>query len=486
MASLKKRIILSFIASLAIFLVFVSAIIVSGLNIALKGWYRASEARYSSAVVKSLEKLYSAPEMPGENDIRKSLEAHLKENFSLIVFSPDGRIIFSHNVTRPPFPPRMMGGYQGRMQPQPPEPGGFPGPGRRNMEMTGNQMMMPEMMDDLLRSLAPVRAGGRTLAFVWTRSSRFETGDTLNRQLLKSIVLVLLLGITASMGAAVLSTLLISGKVTREATAVSSGLENLASGKRDVLFPESSSNEIASISRSALVLQEKLIKEEEVRKQWTQDIAHDLRTPVAAIKAQLEAMIDGVLKPDSERLIKLLAEAGRLEALVEDINRLTNIESPGSVLDVSSVASGEIASILHERFGMLAHERGIRLSMVHGNFRIRCDAQLLTRALSNLVHNSIQYSPDKSEVKMTLENRGNDAFVTVENQGQIPESEIPRIFDRLYRGNFGRSSKGSGLGLTIARAAVEKHGGTIIAGNIESSGSRLVRFTVTLPGAAET
>ncbi|MDX9800495.1 MAG: HAMP domain-containing sensor histidine kinase, partial [Spirochaetia bacterium] len=468
-------------------LIFVSIIIFSGLNIALKGWYRASESRYSSSIVKTLEKLYSQSDYFSVSDMREALDQFLGERFSLVVFSPDGEIILSHNLKRNRIPPGMM------MAPPPqirPDRNPFSS-GRQGMNRKEGSGMMPpgmhmEMMPDFFSTLTPVVAGGRTAAFVWVKSARFETEDSLNRRLLQAVFFTLFIGITLSVGAAILSTSFISGRITKEASAVSGGLEKLAAGSRDVLFPEGSSNEITTISKSALILQERLSGEERARKQWTQDIAHDLRTPTTAIKAQIEAMADGVLTPDRKRLEMLLSEVERLENLIEDMNRLTSIESPEASLTFSEISAEKLAIMLRERFAVKAKETGVDLQIDNDDFTIRCDINLLTRALSNLVQNSIQYSIHDSSkealIRISISKSDREAVISVENPGEIPENEIKRIFDRLYRGEFSRSARGSGLGLTIAKAAIEKHGGTITAGNIQKDKESIVRFTVRIPG----
>ncbi len=479
MASLKKRIILSFSASLGIFLFFVSIIIFSGLNLALKGWYKASEARYAFSVIKTLEKQYSKNTNPSDEDIIKAVEQHLDDKFSLLVISENGRIIVAHNMKKPPLPPPPFL-ETGRLKREENQQSGM-GMGRRGMENMMSSGMRPEMMPEFFRSMTPVVVNGKNVSFVWVKAALFETADSLNRQLIRSVLFTLLLGITASVAAAIFSTSLISGKITKEASSVSKGLEKMASGSRNVVFQESRLTEISSISTSALILQEKLAKEEEARKQWTQDIAHDLRTPTTAIKAQLEAMIDGVLKPEKERLEKLLAETNRLENLVEDINRLTKIESPEAQLSYSEISSQELADIIRERFTMQAEEKKIKLEIESESFNLSCDINLIIRAVSNLVQNSIQYSKPGSPVNVKFFRENGCSVISVENPGSIPENEIERIFDRLFRGEYSRSSKGSGLGLTIAKAAVEKHNGRIIAENRIRGKEETVCFTVTIP-----
>ena len=146
---------------------------------------------------------------------------------------------------------------------------------------------------------------------------------------------------------------------------------------RTVVFPDKGSEEILSISKSASILQKELVHDEERRKQWAQDIAHDLRTPITAVKAQIEAVKDGVFKPDTERFTKLLKELGRLETLVEDMNSLSKIESSQNIAELGPAESSDIKMILKERFDVLADEKNISLSFSSEDFTVYCDINLL-------------------------------------------------------------------------------------------------------------
>ena len=472
MASLRQRIIFSFAISLGIFLIFVSAIILSGFNAALTGWYKASEERYTASVVRAVERLYetsSAVDI-SDDEIIKTIDHYLNDRFSLLLISAEGRVIISHNIRRPaPF------NFEGEM----------PAQNNRTRERRheagthehGAQTTGRRTGSETPRGATPILQNGEPKAFIWVRSIQFTEGDTINQHLVKNVIIILFLGIASSIAAAMIFTSVISGKITKEAFDVSRGLEKIALGSRGVVFQKSSLNEISSIGKSAVILQETLNREENARKQWTQDIAHDLRTPVTAIKAQLEAMVDGVLVSDEARFKKLLAELNSLEILVEDINRLIKIESDEIKLSAREVSSSNLASVLQERFSLQAEEKKIKLIITAEFFTINCDINYLIRALSNLVQNSIQYSPLESEVNIKLYKDGSHAIFTIENRGNIPESETEKIFDRLYRGEFARSTKGSGLGLTIAKAAIEKHGGTIDVHNKKES----VVFTVRIP-----
>ncbi len=479
MASLKNRIIFSFAISLGIFLIFVSVIILSGLNAALRGWYKASEERYAASIIKSIEKLYenNNTKYISDNEIIKTASQYFNDRFSVLLISADGRIIVSHNIRKPPFPPpRDMGPQNNRIRVWNYQEAGNEKQHEHESQMTGKRFVT-----DIPRWAIPILQNGEPRAFIWVKSIQFTESDTINQHLVRSVLIVLFLGIISSTAAAMIFTSIISGKITKDASDVSLGLGKIASGKRDVVFHESALNEISSIGKSASILQDTLIKEEQARKQWTQDIAHDLRTPTTAIKAQLEAMIDGVLLPEKDRFEKLLTEINRLQLLVEDINSLTKIESAEIKLLYKEVSSNELAAILEERFSFQAEDKKIEIIIKADSFKINCDINGLIRALSNLVQNSIQYSPYNSEVNIRFYKEDGNAIFTIENQGNVPENETEKIFDRLYRGEFGRSTKGSGLGLTIAKAAIEKHGGTINVYNRKNYKIDTVVFVIKIP-----
>ncbi len=137
----------------------------------------------------------------------------------------------------------------------------------------------------------------------------------------------------------------------------------------------------------------------------------------------------------------------------------------------------DIKGILKERFDLLAEEKKIDFILEAENFSVECDLHLLIRALSNLAQNSINYSAADSSVKVNMLKKEDSAVFIFENPGNIEETEIEKIFDRLYRGETGRSSEGSGLGLTIASAIIRRHGGGIAA---ENRGKSII-FTVSIP-----
>lgn len=507
--SLKSKIMGSFAISFFIFLLFVSVIIFLCFNIAIQGWYKTSENRYVSSVIIALDILFFDNKTPTRQDIESTVKPLLKDRFSLLIVTPQGEPIINHALS-----PDMEREAQWIINKTKENPidetlrcvtqivkrethREVKGNHRNETSRCGMQTVKQQrphsprshLPHELRGFITPiVTEDGQIALFVAANALRFGISEKSNRKLFKYPLIILFAGLIISISVAILFTFIISDKIAKDAKNVSQGLKKMATGSRNVSFGESYSNEISSIRKSALILQEKLLKEETATKQWTQDIAHDLRTPITALKAQLEAMIDGVLKPDKQHMEKLLSEINRLESLTEDVNRLTKIESQETKPNISEISSGEIADMIKERFSIAAEEKGIQLEIKQDDFLLNCDTNYIIRAISNLVQNSITHSfasstENKVLVFLKQSKDSTSAEIGTENNGHIPDDELDKIFDRLYRGEFARSSVGSGLGLTIAKAAIVKQGGTIKAENISATDGSIgkVRFTIKLP-----
>ena len=256
---------------------------------------------------------------------------------------------------------------------------------------------------------------------------------------------------------------------------------------------ETGIQEFDKIAASVRGLQQRLKNEEELRRQWMQDISHDLRTPLTAVKMQLEGMSDGVLPASQERFAALYSEMTHIESLVVNLQDLSRFESPEMRITPAEADPAEIAADIRERFSLWAEKKGISFSCEARwpkGEKIVCDPLLMQRCLSNIVQNAFQYTEEGGDVIFTLEKEdgglGESAWrarFSVLNTGFISEESLPRIFNRLYRGDSSRSTAGSGLGLSIAKAVVSLHHGEIKAENIPANDGEMgfVRVTVLLP-----
>jgi signal transduction histidine kinase len=151
--------------------------------------------------------------------------------------------------------------------------------------------------------------------------------------------------------------------------------------------------------------------------------------------------------------------------MVEDLLSLAAIESPGMEPRLEPFNLSELSSLLSSRFVPRAEQKAIIIDFNLYSVDLSADTTLLLRAVSSIIDNAIKYAPSESRIIVSSRDEGDTAVIAVQNQGGIDEKDLPHIFDRLYRGESSRHSSGSGLGLTIARAVAELHGGTVHAYN---------------------
>jgi signal transduction histidine kinase len=216
-------------------------------------------------------------------------------------------------------------------------------------------------------------------------------------------------------------------------------------------------------------------------------ISHDLRTPLASLRALAEALADGVATDEATRrryLAGLVAHVDRLTTLVDDLFELSRIESGALALEPEPVSLPELVAEVLQCFEPEARAAQVRLEAATGaaGALVLAGRDQLSRVLANLVHNGIHHTLPGSRVLVTVgvgEPSGDAAVLRVRDGcGGIAETDLPRVFDRLWRGDPARSSRGAGLGLVIARGFVEAHGGTISVGNVPGG----CEFIVELPG----
>ncbi len=307
--------------------------------------------------------------------------------------------------------------------------------------------------------LAPVERAGKLLGYYYTTPSHFLE-DQANERLLHTMRRAVLAGLGISLGVSLLFALGFSRSLSAPAVEVARGIDRLAGGALAPGIPERGAEELARIARSANRLARQLAREQDVRRQWLQDIVHDLRTPVSALKAQFEAMQDGVLPVTPERIRRNVVEVRRIEGLVSGLEELMRLESPEMTAEAGEVSGDSLLAELTDRFALEAERKGIRLEADNRAGFFRADHGLLLRAASNLVANALRHAPQGGRVAVVILRRQGEVALRVTNSGPpVPEVELERVFDRLFRGEYARSSSGSGLGLTIARRIAELHGG---------------------------
>lgn len=282
----------------------------------------------------------------------------------------------------------------------------------------------------------------------------------LERQQRNLVLIVISLGLASLLLAGGLSWWL--GRRTR---ALAGATLRLTEGDYHTHLPERGKDELSRLARDFNVLAATLEASREARARWVSDTAHELRTPLAVLRGEIEAMQDGIRPLNQENLSSLAQEVAQLERLVTDLRLLS--QSDAGALDIQ-LAPMNLSESLESRLSdadRWLEESGLTLSTaLADDVMIRGDAQRLRQLWSNLLDNSCAYTqpPGKLSVSLTCE-RG-DAVITWQDSAPgVPEGELSRLTERLYRveGSRNRASGGSGLGLSIASALVNAHGGTL-------------------------
>ena len=199
------------------------------------------------------------------------------------------------------------------------------------------------------------------------------------------------------------------------------------------------------------------------------DISHELRSPLARLGVAVELARSG--EDREAALNRIQKESERLNDLVTGLLQVTRAESDPGALGAEAVRLDDLLAGVAEDCAVEARAHGCRLEYAaDGASTVKGNPELLRRAVENVVRNAIRYAPPDTEVEMKVESRGPSAVVRVRDRGQgVPVEALPRIFDPFYRvdSDRDRASGGVGLGLSIARRAVELHKGTMRARNAE-------------------
>jgi len=251
--------------------------------------------------------------------------------------------------------------------------------------------------------------------------------------------------------------------------------------------------ELAALSReldaTALKLRESRESErrmEASRRQLVAWVSHDLRTPLAGLRAMAEALQDGIATDTRRYHRQIFSEVTRLSTMVDDLFELSRIESGTLSLSPDWIAVSDLVSDTIASMEPVAQARGVRLSgAADGPVPVYADPRELSRALSNLVTNAVRHTPEGGRVRVAATAEAGEVVMTVaDGCGGIPEADLARVFDLAWRATAARTPDadgGAGLGLTIVRGIVEAHGGQVRVANAGDGCS----FEVRLPASGK-
>jgi histidine kinase len=284
---------------------------------------------------------------------------------------------------------------------------------------------------------------------------------------------------------AVIISFYLSRSVIAPISAMSRAAQRIAEGRYDERVQVYGADELAQLALRFNQMAEKLNQVESMRRQLIGDVSHELRTPLTAIKGSMEGLMDGVLPATQETYQQIHAEADRLNRLVDDLQELSRVESHAYELDIRPLAAASLVQTVVKRLMPQAEAKHISLDLdLPADLpRVLADEGRAIQVLTNLTGNALQHTPENGRITIAATRLDQEVRVSVRDTGMgIPPEHLPHIFDRFYRADKSRSRRaggGSGIGLTIARALVEAHGGRLWAESAgEGAGST---FTFTLP-----
>ena len=283
--------------------------------------------------------------------------------------------------------------------------------------------------------------------------------------------------------------LVLTRTVARPLQVLAEGTRRIGQGDLAHRVAVTSPDEIGDLARRFNEMAAALERQEESRRALTADVAHELRTPLAVIRAQVEALQDGVFDLTPEAVAPIHDQVLLLGRLVDDLRELALAEAGQLPLERSETDPAALAERVAAAFGPRAQTAGIdlRVEAPAGLSPLWADAQRLEQVLANLLTNALRHTPPGGRVALRVAEEGGRLAFRVEDSGSgIAPEDLPHVFDRFYRGDPARSTGDghTGLGLSIAQGLARAHGGEITVESCPGAGST---FIVTLPtGVART
>lgn len=330
---------------------------------------------------------------------------------------------------------------------------------------------------DYALSVNEQKIGTMTISYYgpyFLSESDFNFLDTLN-------VILVVIGIL-SLGVALIISGILARRTARPIAKTAQIAKQIAKGNYFIRFEgKTKTKEIEELTDAINCLAGSLGEQESLRKRLTADVAHELRTPLAALSSHLEAMIEGVWEPTIERLKSCYEEAGRLSGLVSDLERLAKTESENFILNKTEIDLMDIVAACCNNFEFEIERKKLSLSIEGEKALIYADKDRLNQVMANLISNAVKYTYEDGNIDIKVKDGKETAELIVEDDGiGIAEQELSLVFERFYRTDESRNRKtgGAGIGLAIVKSIVTAHGGTIAAQKRTEKGSR---FVISLP-----
>ena len=273
---------------------------------------------------------------------------------------------------------------------------------------------------------------------------------------------------------AAIAGIILAGKISVPVKAATRAAKDIARGNyNNRINTDICTMELSELGNAVNHMAESLDNQEMLRRRLTSDVAHELRTPVANVSSNIETIIEGALEPTNERLSSCYNELERITGIITELEKLRQIEGENMILHIGHVDIYELAKEVKLIFENEMSKKNIRCDII--------GEDKMSQVLNNLISNAVKYTDNYGNIQITVIQENENVVITVKDNGcGIDDNDIQYIFERFYRTDKSRnrSTGGAGIGLTITRAIVQLHGGTI---HVESKKGVGSLFKVTIP-----
>ncbi len=285
------------------------------------------------------------------------------------------------------------------------------------------------------------------------------------------LISLLIVGVVA-----ILLSVLFSKKLTNPIKNLDSATEAIMEGNLKRRVAVSGNDEIGRLSETFNKMAQKLELQESLRRKLISNVAHELRTPLGAMRSEMEGIMDNIVPLDQKQIQSLYEETGRLKHILEGIEDLAQAEASSVTLEKQLVELKPFLTHIVERFSRLSRDKGISIELECADtIMINADPEKLSQVVINLLSNALKATEAGGYVRVKAGRIASEVFMEVKDTGiGIKQEDLPFIFERFYKVSEG----GLGLGLTIVKELIEAHGGRI---EVKSEFGKGSAFTVFIP-----
>lgn len=323
-------------------------------------------------------------------------------------------------------------------------------------------------------------SGGHRITALVQQARLIDDHDRLEQAVRQTLAGTVALGAVLAVALALAVSAFVSQRIMVPVHRLSRAVRALRAGDTTARADlPSAVGELGELARTFDEMVEALARQERLRRQLVADVAHELRTPVSILQGHAEALLDGVAEPSQENLTSLHDEVLRLGRLIADLDVLAAADAAALQLRRQSVDLAVLADDTARLFAERLDAKSLRLSLCTEPAMVVGDPNRLRQVVTNLLSNAVKYTPVGGTVAVEVAPVSSVARLVVRDTGAgITAQDLPRVFERFWRGESARGVGGSGLGLPIVAELVQAHGGRV---TVDSDPGEGTRVTVELP-----